>query len=544
MSRPEDNKPSALEGVPATVRAEAPSTAGPSTHQMEQTAAKVEDVTAKGEAPAAAPEAAAVPDKPVHPVIALLARYRAIFAAAWAHRDELAGPRRLSDEAAFLPAALSLQDTPVHPAPRRLAYTIMALFVIALVWSIFGKIDIVAVAPGRVVVSERTKLIQPLENSVVKAVLVKDGDHVVAGQPLVELDPTAASADKTTAHDQQKAALSEVLRTRAIQQALQNLQQHTQAGPGLQAKYMPEFPKEWSAAETAAAQAQLQGEWGDVTAKLAKLSSEISRRQAEIVTAQAVVSKLETTVPMAQARETDFKKLVDQGYISGHATQDKTRERVELERDLATQRANLLQTQATLRESENSRAAYLAEVRRTLYEREAQADLKRQQATQEQAKATQRENLTTLKAPVAGVVQQLAIHTTGGVVTEAQALMIIVPEAAQVTAEVTLENKDIGFVNAGQDVAVKLETFPFTRYGTVPATVKLVTADAVNDEKRGAIFPVTLTLNTKQIDIDGKMIQLVPGMNLTAEIKTGQRRVIEYLLSPIQRAGSESLRER
>lgn len=540
----EDDKPS--EGVPATVRAEpveASSAAGQSAHQMEQPAAKVDDVTAKGEALAEAP-AAAVPDKPVHPVIALLARYRAIFGAAWAHRDELAGPRRLSDEAAFLPAALSLQDTPVHPAPRRLAYVIMALFVIALVWSIFGKIDIVAVAPGRVVVSERTKLIQPLENSVVKAVLVKDGDHVVAGQPLVELDPTAASADKTTAHDQQKAALSEVLRTRAIQQALQNLQQHTQAGSGLQAKYIPEFPKEWSAAETAAAEAQLQGEWGDVTAKLAKLSAEISRRQAEIVTAQAVVSKLETTVPMAQARETDFKKLVDQGYISGHATQDKTRERVELERDLATQRANLLQTQATLRESENSRAAYLAEVRRTLYEREAQADLKRQQATQEQAKATQRENLTTLKAPVAGVVQQLAIHTTGGVVTEAQALMIIVPEGAQVTAEVTLENKDIGFVNPGQDVAVKLETFPFTRYGTVPATVKLVTADAVNDEKRGAIFPVTLTLNTKQIDIDGKMIQLVPGMNLTAEIKTGQRRVIEYLLSPIQRAGSESLRER
>ncbi len=560
-NRPEDGKPRA-EPV------EASTTAGQSTHRMEQAAAKVDDVTAKGEAPAAPP---AVPEKPVHPVIALLARYRAIFAAAWAHRDELAGPRRLSDEAAFLPAALSLQDTPVHPAPRRLAYTIMALFVIALVWSIVGQIDIVAVAPGRVVVSERTKLIQPLERSVVKAVLVKDGDHVVAGQPLVELDPTAASADKTTAHDQQQSALSEVLRARAIQQALQNLQQHTQAASGLQAKFsagppqgklapsggnavreatsvgallFPEFPKEWSAAETAAAQAQLQGEWGDVTAKLAKLSAEISRRQAEIVTAQAVVAKLETTVPMAQARETDFKKLVDQGYISGHATQDKTRERVELERDLATQRANLLQTQATLRESENSRASYLAEVRRTLYEREAQADLKRQQATQEQAKATQRENLTTLKAPVAGVVQQLAIHTTGGVVTEAQALMIIVPEGAQVTAEVTLENKDIGFVNAGQDVAVKLETFPFTRYGTVPATVKLVTADAVNDEKRGAIFPVTLALKTKQIDIDGKMIQLVPGMNLTAEIKTGQRRVIEYLLSPIQRAGSESLRER
>lgn len=500
----------------------------------------VEDVETLRETPAEP----AVPAKPRHPVIELLARYRAIFGAAWAHRAELAGPTRLADETAFLPAALSLQDTPVHPAPRRLAYAIMALFVIALVWSVVGQIDIVAVAPGRVVVSERTKVIQPLERSVVKSVLVKDGDRVQEGQALVELDPTVASADKTTAQEQHKAALSEVLRVRVIQQALQNMQHTLPGNKGLTADFSSKLTQDWSAAEIAAAQAQLQGEWGDVTAKLAKLASEISRRQAEMATARAVVEKLEATVPLAQARESDFKKLVDQGYISGHATQDKTRERVELERDLITQRAHLLQVQATLRESEHARSSYLAEVRRTLYEREAQAELKRQQATQEKAKATQRENLTTLRAPVAGVVQQLAIHTTGGVVTEAQALMIIVPEGAQVTAEVTLENKDIGFVNAGQEAAIKLETFPFTRYGTVPATVKLVTADAVNDENRGAIFPVTLALKTKQINIDGKMIQLVPGMNLTAEIRTGQRRVIEFLLSPIQRAGSESLRER
>jgi biotin carboxyl carrier protein len=140
--------------------------------------------------PVQAAEVPAAP-KPRHPVIELLARYRAIFRAAWAHRAELAGPARMADEAAFLPAALSLQDTPVHPAPRRFAYAIMALFVIAVVWSIFGKIDIVAIAPGRVVVSERTKLIQPLERSVVKSVLVKDGDRVREGQALVELDRRA-----------------------------------------------------------------------------------------------------------------------------------------------------------------------------------------------------------------------------------------------------------------------------------------------------------------------------------------------------------------
>ena len=136
------------------------------------------------------------------------------------------------------------------------------------------------------------------------------------------------------------------------------------------------------------------------------------------------------------------------------------------------------------------------------------------------------------------------MHTAGGVVTEAQTLMVIVPEGAHVTAEVTMENKDVGFVNAGQAAEIKLETFPFTRYGTVAATVSRVSADAVNDEKRGALFPATLMLNTTEINVDGKSIRLSPGMNLTAEIKTGQRRVIEFLLSPIQRAGNESLRER
>jgi hemolysin D len=156
----------------------------------------------------------------------------------------------------------------------------------------------------------------------------------------------------------------------------------------------------------------------------------------------------------------------------------------------------------------------------------------------------QREKLTVLIAPVAGVVQQLAVHTVGGVVTEAQNLMVIVPEDAQVTAEVTLENKDVGFVSVGQEAEIKLETFLFTRYGTVPAVVTRVSADAVNDEKRGALFPVTLALKTSAIDVDGKKVRLQPGMNLTAEIKTGRRRVIEYLLSPVQRAGKESLRER
>lgn len=458
-----------------------------------------------------------------HPVADLLARYRAVLGAAWQVRHELAGPKRLADEAAFLPAALSLQETPVHPAPRRLAVALMLLFAAALLWAVLGEIDIVAVAPGRIVVSERTKLIQPLERSVVKRVLVKDGDRVVAGQPLVELDRTAATADKTSMDDLLKASESDVVRARALLRLLGN--------PTL--GHLP-----------TSGDAQLQAEWADITARLAKLAAEISRRQAEIATVREGVLKLETTLPLARQREEDVRRLAEQGFMASHAGQDRARERIELERDLATQRARLVETQAALQETENTRAAYIAEVRRTLHDRAAQADLKRQQAAQEQVKATQREKLTTLTAPVDGVVQQLAVHTAGGVVTEAQPLMIIVPEGAQVTAEIALDNKDIGFVNAGQDAEVKLETFAYTRYGTIGAKVLTVTADAVTDEKRGAIFPATLQLKATLIDVDGKMVRLTPGMNLTAEIKTGRRRVIDFLLSPIQRAGSESLRER
>ncbi|WOB05897.1 HlyD family type I secretion periplasmic adaptor subunit [Piscinibacter gummiphilus] len=471
----------------------------------------------------AANEAAPLPR---HPAFELLARYKAVLQAAWALRHEMTGPRRMADEAAFLPAALSLQETPAHPAPRRVAWVICALFLIALVWSIFGQVDIVAVAPGRIVVSNRTKTLQPLERSVVKRVLVKDGDLVKAGQVLVELDPTMAAADGASVQEQLASAASEEDRTTALLAALKA--GHAPVMKGASGRD----------------QAQLQAEWQDINAKLAKLGAEHARRQAEIATVQETIAKLDATLPLAQQREADFKRLTSEGFISDHARQDRTRERIEQERDLATQKARLAEAQAALTESDNARSAYLAETQRTLNDRQAQASTKRIQLTQERSKTEQRTRLTQLTAPVAGTVQQVAVHTEGGVVTEAQVLMVIVPKDAQVTAEVVIDNKDIGFVNPGQIAAIKLETFPFTRYGTVEANVYSVTADAVNDEKRGAIFPATLTLRDNDILVDGKRIHLSPGMNLTAEIKTGRRSVFDYLLSPLQRTVSESLGER
>ncbi len=473
---------------------------------------------------------------------ALLLRYQAVFQAAWRHRRELAGPVRMADEAAFLPAALSLQDTPVHPAPRRLAWGLMALLLVTVLWSYFGHVDLVSVAPGRIIVSDRTKVIQPLEASVVKAVLVKDGDRVQAGQVLVELDATMATADKVNVQEQLDTVVSEERRTATLLQALGSgalRPGKMDAAPG-HSDSVPMRPEPVAGI----AQAQLRSEWQDIQAKLSRFDAELARRQAELVTVNETIAKLETTIPLAQAREADYKKLVDQGYVSGHATQDKTRERIELERDLSTQRARASEARFVLQETQQAKAAYRAETVRLLGDRNALATTKHHQLDTDQDKANRRERLTRLTAPVAGIIQQLAIHTTGGVVTQAQPLMIVVPDSAQVTAEVSIANLDIGFVNAGQTAEIKLETFPYTRYGTVMAIVNVVTADAVTDEKKGSYYPATLTLNQKDMLIDGKRIRLSPGMNITAEIKTGQRRVIDYLLSPVQRAGSESLRER
>ena len=468
-----------------------------------------------------------VPPQLRHPVLELLARYRAVFAAAWAARKELAGPRRLADEAAFLPASLEIQETPVHPAPRRAAWAIMALFTVTLIWSMVGQVDIVAVAQGRIVVSDRTKVVQPLETGIIRAIHVRDGDKVLAGQLLIELDPTTATADNRGVEAQAQAARMDAARARALLDALSS-------GRGLTG----------AALLDPSVQAQLQAEWSDIGARTARLDAEILRRQAEIATAREVVTKLQTTLPMARQREADFKALTEQGFVAGHAGQDRTRERIEIERDLAAQTARLKEVEATLSESEKGRAAYLAETQRNLNDRQVKATQDLAQLRQQGAKTLQRESLTRLTAPVSGAVQQLAVYSTGGVVTPAQTLMVIVPDGTEVTAEVVIENKDIGFVSAGQKAEVKVETFSFTRYGTVPATVTWVTADAVNDEKRGAIFPATLRLDRSVIDVDGKAVRLAPGMVISAEVKTGRRRVIEFLTSPIVSAGQQSLKER
>ena len=481
-------------------------------------------------------------------------RQREVFAAAWAARRDLVGPARHAEEAAFLPAALALRDTPMHPAPRRTAAALIALAAIALLWSLVGRVDIVAVASGKLVVSDRSKLVQPLERAVVHRVRVRDGEQVKAGQPLVDLDPTAPAADRESLDEQRLAAAAERWRAERMLAMLGE----PEAGRGDSAPsaasdaatswnwttVRADAPSDWPAPRRREALTMLRAEWADLRARLERLDAEADRRRAERDTALAAARRLESALPLAARREADLRALAGEGFASTHAWEDRRRERVDLSGELDTQQARMREGDAALGETRATRAALIAEVRQRWHATREQAGARLAQIEAEHRKAGRREQLTRLLAPVDGTVQQLAIHTPGGIVTEAQALMVIVPDEAPVTAEVMLENKDIGFVRVGDAAAIKLEAFPFTRHGTLPATVTRVSPDAIDHEQLGPRFAVTLTLAARDIEVDGARVPLRPGMALSAEVRTGSRRVIGFLLSPLERVRSESLQER
>lgn len=463
----------------------------------------------------------------------LLRRYAAIFRHAWRERQSLDPQPRLPHEAQFLPAALELQETPVSPAPRLAMWLIIGFAAIALLWAIFGRIDVVATAHGKVVPNDRTKVIQPFETATVKAIRVADGQSVRAGEVLVELDATSADADSARYANDHVSARAQGARAQAMLAAISS-------GRPPVLDRLTGVPVERQAQE----QRILDGQYGEYQARLTRIDADIARREAELRSTQEVVAKLEQTAPIARQRAQDFKDLVDKSFISKHGYLEKEQVRIEQEGDLATQKSRLKELAAAIAEVKGQRAALVAETRRLALDSLNEAEQKASTFGQELIKAESRGRLMSLTAPVEGTVQQLAVHTVGGVVTPAQALMVIVPKDNPLEVEAFLENKDIGFVNAGQAAVIKVETFPFTRHGTIPGQVTQVSHDAINDEKKGLVYSTRVKLGRTTMPVEDRLVNLSPGMAVTVEVKTGQRRVIEYFLSPLLQVGDESLRER
>ena len=465
----------------------------------------------------------------------LLNRYRQTWRHAWRNRKAMDAPPRLSHEVQFLPAALALQDAPVHPAPRIIQWALMAFAALTLLWACVGEIDVVATATGKVVPSGKSKIIQPSEVAVVKAIHVHDGQAVKAGELLVELDSSLTHADVQRLQHDLLAAHIDSARAQALLDAIEQQRPPTSLAP-----LLPQASVE----QQQAAQRWLQGQYLELSSSLEQAAAAIAQREAEIQAARSSVASLQQSLPITRELAADYKRLLDKQYVAKHAYLEKQQTLLDQERELSLQQSRVRELSAAKQAAQSQHNSVIAQSRRAMLDLQHQSEQRAAALQQELAKAQQRNRLMQLTAPVDGTVQQLAIHTQGGVVTEAQPLMVIVPSDQPVEVEALLENKDIGFVRPGQDVEIKVETFTFTKYGVVDGTVLSLSNDAIEDERLGLVYSARIQLKKNTIQVGENLIALSPGMAVRAEVKTDKRKVIDYFLSPLKQYGAESLSER
>jgi hemolysin D len=462
--------------------------------------------------------------------------------------------RRSREELAFLPAALEIVETPASPLGRSIAFTIMALFALALVWACLSKVDIIATATGKIIPSGRTKVIQPFETGVVRTIDVHDGQVVKAGDRLVELDPTINAADLSHMQSDLVRAELEVARLNA---ALND-----DGGDPL-AHFTP--PAEASAALLATERKFLADQIAAERNKLAALDQQRIEKEATRATAVATIEKLQASLPILEQRAQIRKQLYDKQIGSKLNYLEMLQAVTEGRHELEVQKTHQQEAEAALAAIIATRAQTVADYHRQLYTELVEAERKASGLRDDVVKAQTRTKLQLLTAPVDGTVQQLAIHTVGGVVTPAEPLLVIVPADSHLEIEANVSNRDIGFIHAGQEAAVKVDTFNFTKYGLLHGVVTSVSQDAISrnkpqepgaDKSKGAddsssepsgqelIYAARVSLDRTQMQVDDRLVNLSPGMAVTVEIKTGARRVIEYLLSPLLRYKQSALRER
>jgi hemolysin D len=438
---------------------------------------------------------------------------------------------RSRDELAFLPAALEVVETPAPPASRITALLLTALLASAIAWACLGKVDVVSSAPGKLVPAGGGKVVQPLETGTVTAIDTRDGQTVRRGQVLVELEPTETLADRDRLKGELSAA--RIASARLTDVAL---------GKGFIG------PAGADASAVAVARQQAEAQRAELAEKLATLDRQIEQHRAEVQESEAEIARLSALLPIDEKSMAVFQDLAKKGYGSTLQLLSAQEKVEDTRRQLAVQREKVPELEAQIAAVQRQRAETSAETAQTNLGDLTDAKVKAASLQQQLDAAEQHLRTRTLTAPVDGVVQELAIHTIGGVVEPGQNLMRIAPAGAGVEVEAKLPNKDVGFVRTGMEAAVKVETFPFTRYGVIRGTVTSVSNDAVSDKRPDGSEELTYVMKVKlsrdTMNVDGHTVRLTPGMAVTAEVKTNKRRVIQFIFSPLSKTIHEAGRER
>jgi len=458
----------------------------------------------------------------------------------------------------FLPADLEILETPPSPVRMALILIIGAFVVAALVWSWFGRIDIVAMAQGKIQPTGRVKVIQPLEAGKIAAIHIENGGHVKAGDVLIEMEQGDTRAEEANARDSYDAFRAESLRRRAAVEAARarNLTPPAVAWDA----DMPQPIREREAQVLAGDLSQLGDAVASFDAQIRQKKIESDRLNNTIAAQAKLVATLQERVDMRSS-------LVKSGSGAKSALIDAEETKEYHETQLATSKGQHDSTIASLdvlaRDRDKTFSNFIAENAQKLAEAQRQADDWREKLVKAKLKSAR----MSLTSPIDGTVYGLSVTTIGQVAGAGEELMRIVPQGAALEIECYLANKDVGFVKVGQKAVVKIESFPFTRYGTLSATVERVASDAIPEpdaqqtengpsrphkdqtfagaqRTQNLVFPVTLTPERTFMSVEGQQIPLTPGMAVDVDITTGNRRILEYLFSPLVETASRAMKER
>ncbi|MBC9032812.1 HlyD family type I secretion periplasmic adaptor subunit [Sphingomonas sp. JC676] len=436
-------------------------------------------------------------------------------------------------DTAFLPAALEIVERPVSPTARITAKVMLVGVAATALWLTFGKVDVVAPAEGRIAPVGETKVVQAAETGIIRKILVAEGQRVQQGQVLIMLDPTVSSAEAAQVRAALLTSEFDIARNRAVLSGLD--------GKGFLFVAPESAPADAIETQRSLARARL----NEIQAIAATGRSESGAAASASAEARAQVQKLQQSLPLLEQQVRANEVLAAKGYVSKLRVVDLRRQLISETQDLAAARAAVgrlaQQSQGTSSTTIKTREEARGQILQDLVKAEDDARARRE----ELAKVTLRSSFRELRAPVSGTISQLSVHTEGGVVEGAKPLLTIVPENARLEVEVAIQNSDVGFVKTGMPVNVKLQAFPYTRYGTIPGKVIAISPEAVMvKEGQPPVFKARVSLSRVYIAVDGARVPLRPGMNASADLVTGKRSLLSYLISPIVETSGNALHER
>ncbi|MBI5587050.1 MAG: HlyD family type I secretion periplasmic adaptor subunit [Deltaproteobacteria bacterium] len=422
----------------------------------------------------------------------------------------------------FLPPVLEIIETPPSPFKSLLIWVVFLMVLIAFAWAYFGTVDEVATARGRVIPDGRLKVVQPIEAGVIRGIHVREGQSVKEGDVLIELDPTIKLADVES--NEKSLSIHQVDRERLLAELRSGNMIIKGRGElfELQKKLKDARESEYNAREEA-------------------IKSVIAQKDNEIRASEAILVKLEKTYLILKEQESSLRSLFEQGYLTKKDLLDKQLQLYASEQEAEAQKKTVLQVREGLNEKKMNLDALKKEREKVILNDIVDSEKTIAPIEGEVRKARRKYELERLSSPVDGTVHGISAHTIGGVVTPAQPVVTVVPVGTPLIVEATALNRDIGFLEVGQEVNIKFDTFPFQKYGTIQGKVVWISPDSFDDEKLGPIYKMKVEMEKRSMNIDNRVASITPGMTVSVDVKTGKRRVIEFFLSPIVKYTKESL---